>query len=57
LFGNWSELLFGQWGGIDLLINPYSLDTYAQIRVVAAGYYDVAVKHVESFARINDVIT
>ena len=55
IFGNWAELLFGQWGGMDLIVNPYSLDTYATIRVVIAGYYDVAVKHVESFARIDDL--
>ena len=55
IFGNWSELMIGQWGGIDLLVNPYSLDTYGTIRVVIAGYYDVAVRHAESFARIDDV--
>jgi len=55
LFGDFSSLMFGQWGGLDLLINPYSLDTYAQIRVVIAGYFDVAVKHGQSFARIDDL--
>ena len=55
IFGNWAELMIGQWGGIDLLVNPYSLDTYATVRVVIAGYYDVAVKHAESFARIDDL--
>jgi len=55
LFGDFSSLMFGQWGGLDLLINPYSLDTYAQIRVVIAGYFDVAVKHGQSFSRIDDL--
>ena len=56
IFGNFKELIVGQWGqGLDLLVNPYSLDTYATIRVVVAGYYDVALRHAESFARIDDL--
>ena len=55
LFGNWADLMYGQWGGLDLLVNPYSLDTYAQIRVVIAGYFDIALRHGQSFARIDDL--
>jgi len=55
IFGNWKELIYGQWGGLDLLVNPYSLDTYAQVRVVIAGYFDVGLRHVESFSRIDDL--
>ena len=55
VFGDFSALIYGQWGGLDLLVNPYSLDTYAQIRVVIAGYFDIALKHGQSFARINDL--
>ncbi len=49
-FGDWSQLLVGSWGGLDLLVNPYSLDTYGTIRVVIAGYYDIAVKQPAAFA-------
>ncbi|KKM27303.1 hypothetical protein LCGC14_1576020, partial [marine sediment metagenome] len=56
ILGDWTQLMYGQWGGLDLLINPYSLDTYAQIRVVIAGYFDVALRHAESFARIDDLV-
>jgi len=55
IFGDFSALMYGQWGGLDLLVNPYSLDTYAQVRVVIAGYFDVALRHGQSFARINDL--
>ena len=57
VFGEFTALIYGQWGGLDLLVNPYSLDTYAQVRVVIAGYFDIALRHGQSFARINDVIT
>jgi len=55
IFGNFADFMIGQWGGIDLLVNPFSLDTYATIRVVIAGYYDVAARHPQSFARIDDL--
>ena len=55
IFGDFSALMYGQWGGLDLLVNPYSLDTYAQIRVVIAGYFDMALRHGQSFSRINDL--
>jgi len=55
IFGDWTQMMYGQWGGLDLLVNPYSLDTYAQVRVVIAGYFDVALRHAESFARIDDL--
>jgi HK97 family phage major capsid protein len=55
-FGDWSQLYVGQWGsGLDLLINPYSLDTYGTIRVVAAGYYDIAVKQPKAFAAMAGI--
>lgn len=50
-FGDWTQLMIGQWGaGMDLLVNPYSLDTAGEIRVIIAGYYDVEVAYPESFA-------
>ena len=55
IFGNWAELFYGMWGGLDITVNPFSLDTYAQIRVVISGYYDVALAHAASFARIDDL--
>jgi len=55
IFGNFAELFYGQWGGLDLLVNPYSLDTYAQVRVVIAGYFDIGIRHGQSFARIDNI--
>jgi HK97 family phage major capsid protein len=57
VFGNWNELLYGQWGAIDLIVNPYSLDTYGTVRVTIAGYYDIGVRHLESFAAIEGLET
>lgn len=50
IFGNWSELYVGQWGGIDLVVDPYTLSTNAMIRVVANSWWDIALRHPQSFA-------
>ena len=55
IFGNWSELILAQWGALDLQVNPYSLDTTAQIRIVIDSWWDVNVRHAASFAMASDL--
>ena len=50
LFGNFSDLLIGMWGGLDLTVDPYTSSTSGTIRVVALQSVDVAVRHAVSFA-------
>ena len=56
-FGNWGDLLMGMWGTLDLLVNPYSLDTTGAVRVTAFQDVDIAVRQPESFAVMLDAIT
>ena len=57
IFGNWQDLIIGMWSGLDLQVNPYSLDTSGQIRITAFQDLDIALRHAQSFSVINDVIT
>ena len=57
IFGNWADLLIGMWGGLDLQVNPFSLDTKGAVRIVAFQDIDIAVRHVESFSAIQDALT
>lgn len=57
VFGNWSDLVVGIWGGLDLLVDPYSLATSGGYRVVAMLDCDIAVRRVQSFATITDAVT
>jgi len=57
LFGNWGDLAIGQWGGMEILPDPYSLSTQAMLRLVVNIFADVAVMHAESFAAILDAKT
>ena len=57
LFGVWSDLLIGQWSGIDLLVDPYTGSNAATVRVTAFHDCDFAVRYPESFAECNEIIT
>jgi HK97 family phage major capsid protein len=49
LFGNWRDLVIGMWGGFDVVVNPYSLDTTAQVRITVNTFIDIALRHAQSF--------
>lgn len=57
IFGNFEDLYIGQWGGIDLVVDPYTLATSGEIRFVLNAYNDVLVAEPKSFAVIKDITT
>jgi HK97 family phage major capsid protein len=59
IFGDWTSLMIGSWTGVDILVNPYETTAYAKGRVLVRALkdVDVQVRHVESFAFANDLVT
>lgn len=57
LFGNWADLVIGQWGTLDLMVDPYSNSTSGTVRVVALQDVDIALRQAASFAVMKDAIT
>tara|TARA_R110001632_G_scaffold232969_1_gene375701 strand:- start:3827 stop:5977 length:2151 start_codon:yes stop_codon:yes gene_type:complete len=53
-FGNFSDLLIGMYGGLDITVDPYTNSTSGTVRIVALQTMDVAVRHAVSFAFNND---
>ena len=53
-FGNFSDLLVGMYGGLDITVDPYTNSTSGTVRIVALQTIDVAVRHAVSFAFNND---
>jgi len=49
-FGNWNDLLIGMWGGLDMLIDPYTQAQRGRVRIVGFQTCDVAVRHGGSFS-------
>ncbi len=49
-FGNWNQLKVGQWGGTELLLNPYTRLKDATIELVLNTWHDIAVAHGQAFS-------
>lgn len=56
-FGNWADLMIGLWGGLDLMLDPYTGATAGTRRVVALQDCDIAFRRVSSFAVMADALT
>lgn len=57
IFGNFADLVIGMWGGLDLMVDPYTHSTTGTVRVTALQDVDVGVRNVESFATMEDAAT
>jgi len=49
VFGNFNDLLVGMFGGLDIVVDPFSNSTSGTVRIVALQSVDVAVRHAVSF--------
>lgn len=50
-FGNWADLLIGFWGGLDILVDPYTNSANSVTRLRATQFVDVGVRHGQSFCK------
>jgi HK97 family phage major capsid protein len=57
IFGNFDDLIVAMWGGLDILVDPYTGSTSGTIRIVALQDCDVEVRHAASFAVSKDILT
>lgn len=58
VFGNWSELLIGEWGTIEIVPNPYDATLFKQGGVLlrAMQSLDIGVRHGASFSYMSDAL-
>lgn len=57
IFGNWADLILGMWGGLDVMLDPYTGSASGTKRVVALQDLDIALRRVASFAAVKDITT
>ena len=57
IFGNWSEVLVGSWGGLQLIVDPYTAKANGVLEISAAAYHDVLVRTPQAFCKIVDITT
>jgi hypothetical protein len=55
IFGNFGDLMIGMFGGLDVLVDPYTGSGTGATRVAMYQDIDVAVRHAESFAAVIDI--
>jgi HK97 family phage major capsid protein len=55
IFGNWADLIIGQWGPLDILSDPYTDMNKGAVRVRAFMDVDIGIRHAASFAVAQDV--
>lgn len=48
-FGNWADLIIGMWGGLEMMVDPFSGSKKGRIRIVTFQDVDIAVRRKESF--------
>ena len=47
--GNFADYVIGQWGSIDLTVDPYSQATNGKVRLVVNAYFDAKPRRPEAF--------
>lgn len=56
LFGDWSKLWIMSWGGLDIIVDPYSMKKEGAYEVTLNAYHDIFVRRKEAFAIIKDAL-
>lgn len=56
IFGNFNDLYIGQWGGIDIVIDPYTAAATGDVVMTLNAWNDALVAEPKSFAVIKDII-
>lgn len=57
IFGNFEDLYVGHWGGVDIVVDPYTLAAQADVRFVLNSWDDTVVAEPKSFAAVVDLTT
>ena len=55
IFGNFEEVLVPQWGGLDMIVDPFTPKDKRVVEVTAIAYHDVCVRRPACFAAIKDI--
>jgi HK97 family phage major capsid protein len=54
IFGNWQDMIFAFWSGMDTIVDPYTQADSGGVRIVTLQDFDVNVRHFESFSMCLD---
>ncbi len=49
IFGNWNDFIMGLFGGVDVVVDPYTLAKNAEVAITTNMWLDIAIRHAQSF--------
>ena len=56
ILANWPDLFIGQWGGISLLVDPYTKADQGMVRVFVNSYWDFGLRQPSAFVAAQDIV-
>ena len=57
LFGPWSQVLVGGWGGLQFIVDPFTAKNKGVLEITAIAYHDVLVRHAAAFCALLGITT
>lgn len=54
VFGDFSQIIYGEWAGNDITVDPYSLADQNQVRVIIQKHVDLVIRQGKAFAVSTD---
>lgn len=57
IFGNWQDLVYAFWSGLDVIVDPYTSAAQGAVNIVALQDFDVNIRHYQSFANCVDIVS
>lgn len=55
IFGDYSQLAIANWGGVDIIVDPYVRAEYGQVRLIINSEWDIKVLQPKAFAFADDI--
>lgn len=56
IFGNFADAVFALWGGLDIVVDPYTESTAGNVRITAFQNADFNIRRAESFNKNVDIL-
>ncbi|WP_371734093.1 phage major capsid protein [Synechococcus sp. CCY 9618] len=56
-YGDFSQLVIGMWGGLDIAVDPYTNFNTGDVQIRAFSTVDIGVRQPSAFARMADALT
>lgn len=50
VFGNWYDYFIGQWGGLEVRVDPYTLMLDGYVRLMIRSFWNMGMIRPESFS-------